>query len=88
MAIPLLQREARGKVDGLAGGPHPFDAVQEAIRDGEFDEIIISTLPKQHSKWLRRNLIRRVEGLGLPVTAVIPRQKAMIDVLDDSISFG
>jgi hypothetical protein len=88
MAIPLLQREARGKVDGLAGGPDPFEAVQEVIRDGEFDEIIISTLPKQHSKWLRRNLIRRVEGLGLPVTAVTPRQKPLVDVLDDSISFG
>jgi hypothetical protein len=27
-----------------------------------------------------------VEGLGLPVTAVVPRQKSIIDVLDDSIS--
>ena len=86
VAIPLLEREAQVKVRGLVGGPDPFDSVERAVREGDFDEIIVSTLPKKHSKWLRRNLIRQVEGLGLPVTAVVPRQKSIIDVLDDSIS--
>jgi hypothetical protein len=87
VAIPLLEREAAGKVEGLVGGgPDPFDAVGRAIQEGDFDEIIVSTLPKQRSKWLRRDLIRRIEALGLPVTAVVPKQKSIIDVLDDSIS--
>jgi len=85
-AIPLLEREAAGKVEGLVGGPDPFDAVQRAIDEGDFDEIIVSTLPKQRSKWRRRDLVRRIEGLGLPVTPVLPKQKSIIDVLDDSIS--
>jgi hypothetical protein len=71
-ALPLLERSAGGKVEGLVGGADPFQSVQDAIREGDFDEIMISTLPKRTSKWLRRDLIRRVEGLGLPVTAIVP----------------
>ncbi len=72
-AMPPLQRAARGPVKGVVGGPDPFASVQEALRDGHFDEIIISTKPKKTSKWLRRDLIRKVESLGLPVTVVTPR---------------
>ena len=84
VAIPLLERAARGTVEGLVGGPDPFDAVERAVHEGDFDEIIVSTLPKQRSKWLRRDLIRRVETFGLPVTAVVPRQKSIIDAIEDS----
>jgi hypothetical protein len=67
-----LRRAARGNVEGLVGGPNPFESVKAAVRDGNFDEIIISTLSEKTSKWLRRDLIRRVETLGLPVTAIRP----------------
>jgi hypothetical protein len=84
VAIPLLRRAAGGPVDHLVGGPDPFVAAQEAVRDHDFDEIIISTLPKRTSKWLRRDLIRRVKALGLPVTAVVPgrRNVALEDIAE------
>jgi hypothetical protein len=74
-ALPLMSRAAGGPVEGLAGGPEPFAAVEQAVRDGGFSEIIISTLPKRTSKWLRRDLIRRVDGLGVAATAIIPGER-------------
>lgn len=83
-ALPLLERVARSPVEGLVGGPDPFESVQRAVRDGGFDEIIISTLPKRVSKC---DLIRRVEGLGLPVTAIVPRMAGDTSI-DASLGAG
>jgi hypothetical protein len=73
IALPLMRRAAQTSVRGLVGGPDPFEAVRSAVSDGGFDEIMVSTLPRRVSKWLKRDLVTRVEGLGLPVTPVVPK---------------
>ena len=76
-ALPVLQRRAGGPVEGLVGGPDPLASIQDAVDEGGYDEIIVSTLPRKTSKWLKRDLTSRVERLGLPVTAITPAGNGM-----------
>ena len=71
LAIPLLEEAAGAPVDGMVGDPSPMNAIQDAINLHGFDELIISTLPKRVSKWLRLDLPHKAAGLGLPVTTVV-----------------
>ncbi len=73
LALPLLERAAGGPVEAITGtSGDPFDAVRDALAQGSYDRVIVSTLPRRVSKWLRRDLPRRVEALGVPVDVVTP----------------
>ena len=61
-------------VKGAVGDPDPMRAVEEATATGEFDEIIVSTLPARVSRWLHQDLPGRLEHkFHLPVTHVPAR---------------
>ncbi len=72
LALPLIEQAAGRRAEGSVSPRHdPLDAIEEIIHDGDFHEIIISTLPHHISRWLRNELPARVEhNLGLPVTTV------------------
>ncbi|MCU1678319.1 MAG: hypothetical protein JWM93_3077 [Frankiales bacterium] len=75
LALPLLEEAAGAPVEGLIGDPEPLNAVQDAVNLHGFDEIIISTLPKRVSRWMRLDLPHKVGGLGLPVTTVTAKER-------------
>jgi hypothetical protein len=65
-------------VGGSVSSRHdPFDAIEEALRDGEFHEVILSTLPHQISQWLHADLPHRLAHLQLPVTTVTAEKHAV-----------
>jgi hypothetical protein len=56
---------------GRVGDPDPLAATSDAVNDGEFDEVIVSTLPKTLSKWLHLDLPHKVaHATGLPTEHV------------------
>ena len=75
LAVPLLEDAAGGPVEHMVGDPVPLDAIQDAVNLGNFDEIILSTLPARVSRWLKLDLPSKVQGLGLPVTTVTARSE-------------
>jgi hypothetical protein len=79
LALPLLERAARSRIEGLTGEQDAFEAIRTAVAENRPDLIVISTLPRRVSKWLRRELPRRVEALGVPVTVITPERTRLRD---------
>jgi hypothetical protein len=59
------------EAEGDLGDPDPMTAIDEALKERHFDEIILSTLPPGVSRWLRMDLPHQVERkFKLPLTTV------------------
>jgi hypothetical protein len=74
-ATKLIGRAAGANVDGHVGGEDAFESIKAEIAGGNYDDILISTLPKRRSEWLRKDLPTRVETLGLPVNVITPPEE-------------
>jgi hypothetical protein len=65
-------REEGIPATGSIGDPDPYTAVVNALQFYRVDEIVISTLPKMRSRWLRSDLIDRVKrATAAPVEHVV-----------------
>jgi hypothetical protein len=69
-ATPMLAEAAGGEVSGLVGPADALLAIEHALVHEHFDEVILSTCRDRVSHWLKRDLPRRVERLGVPVRVV------------------
>jgi hypothetical protein len=62
------------EVTGEVGDHSPMAAIGDALREGSYDGLILSTFPPGVSRWLRQDLPHRAERTyGLPVTHVVTR---------------
>src|SRR5437763_13802141 len=79
-ALPKRSEAAGSEVTGSLGDSEPLMAIHDAVNLGEYDEIIISTLPLGISRWLKLDLISKARALGLPVThvAAAAREEARV----------
>lgn len=60
------------QAEGHLGSAHPLEAIEEALGDRNFDEVIVATLPKRVSRWLGSDIPQQVERrFELPVTTVV-----------------
>jgi hypothetical protein len=66
--------EATGEV----GDGRPLQAIDDVLAREAFDEIVLSTLPPRMSRWLKLDLIHRVQtAFGLPVRHVIAHRESI-----------
>jgi len=64
-------REIGATADGAVGDPNPMVAIEKAVAEKQFDEIILSTLPPGISRWLALDLPHRVRRkTNVPLTVI------------------
>ncbi|HEV2752594.1 MAG TPA: hypothetical protein VGV36_02025, partial [Solirubrobacteraceae bacterium] len=65
---------------GMIGDPDPYIATMNALQFYRVDEIVISTLGRQISGWLRSDLVERVrKASNLPVDHVLAAEDAPVE---------
>ncbi len=69
-ALPIIAEAAGQPVTGHVGDANPLAAITDALHLQGYDEIILSTLPRRLSRWLRLDLPSKVRALGLPMLHV------------------
>jgi hypothetical protein len=62
-------------VEGDLGSAQPVEAMAKVLTGHRFDEIIVATLPRPVSRWLRAGLPHRAgRRSALPVTTIITQR--------------
>lgn len=73
--VAELRQEGLDVADAKVGDADPLAAIQDECNFGDYDELIVSTLPLKLSKWLHIDLpSKAAAATGLPVTHVVGSQ--------------
>jgi uncharacterized membrane-anchored protein len=70
-ALPAIQKAAGAPIHGDVSTRHDaMDAIEEALRAGRYQEIVLAMAPHGPLAWLHLDLPHRIAHLGLPLTTV------------------
>jgi hypothetical protein len=79
VARSLVEQAAGRRVATVACDRDCVESVRRALSERDYDEVLVSVRPAHGPRLLRRDLVQQIDGLGVPVTAVVPGQRAAID---------
>jgi hypothetical protein len=79
LAAMLDRMRGQGaSVTGEIGARDPIEAVEDAIRGREVDEILLSTLPAGRSRWLGQDVPTRLKGsVTVPVVVLTAERESV-----------
>ena len=79
VARSLVEEAAGRRVQSVFCGRDALAAVRSALNERTYDEVLVSTRPPRGPKWLRGDLVRKIDTLGVPVTEVVPDTRPAVD---------
>lgn len=66
--------ELGAQAEGHLGDANPVEAVKGALREHQFDEVVVATLPRRFSRWLGSDVPEQIHRrFDLPVATVVAR---------------
>jgi hypothetical protein len=71
-ACRLLGAAAGSDVETVDPGEDAAGTVHQLVKDGRCSEVVLSTQPEHHHRWLHHDLPQKLQDLEVPVTVIPP----------------
>ena len=68
----LVERACRGDVERVECGEDAGATIRRLVEERHYDDIVVSTAPEHHARWLHHDLPHRIQHLGVRVTVIPP----------------
>ena len=79
VALAQVEQAAAQRVETVRCDRDLVSAVQDALREQPYDELLISTRPQRGPRWLNHHTIQWLVELGVPVTTVVVGEHMRLD---------
>ena len=79
VALSHVEQAAGGPVQTVECDRDHVGAVRRALSEQAFDEVLVSMRPPAGPKWLNPHPMRWLEELEVPVTTIMPGERARLE---------